>query len=331
MAAFHCTISLMLLFLPPSIRKSDKVEKQFRLSDVLPTMKGLFANKILMADTLSLTFYLFARSNSSYLNKFVEFQFHMTPSEASLFSGTTRMGAMMIGLLVSTVIITWFKPSARFLALFNFLADILVVIVGFSLMFIDCPSSPIVGPDSCSDSCQCSLTYSPVCDQTSGQTFFSPCSAGCSTIGPNSTFTDCSCSGPVTSGYCPQDCHTPLMYYLISEFALYFLVALGKVGNLVIHLRCVEPEDKALGMALQEMFIALFAFIPAELLFGALMDSACTIWMDLGCGATGNCLTYDTDDLRYKLFGVAALANGLAALCDGIVWYEAKKMKRIYD
>ena len=62
--------------------------------------------------------------------------------------------------------------------------------------------------------------------------------------------------------------------------------------------RCVPKEDKALGMALQGLFIALFASIPADFFFGALVDSSCSLWKDLGCGLTGSCLVYDNSDLR---------------------------------
>ena len=81
-----------------------------------------------------------------------------------------------------------------------------------------------------------------------------------------------------------------------------------------------------MGMAIQEVCLALFAFIPGEVLFGSLVDSACTLWVDQGCGRSGNCLGYDTQDLRMKLFGVSSLGIGAAAIFDGLVWFNVKNL-----
>ena len=127
-------------------------------------------------------------------------------------------------------------------------------------------------------------------------------------------------------GYCQTNCSTPLMAFLITQFALHFIASLGRVGNLLVHVRCVEKQDKALGMAIQEVFLALFAFIPGEIIFGSLVDSACSLWTDTGCGTTGSCLSYDTFDLRVKIFGMASAAAAVAALFDGLVWHGVKDL-----
>ena len=43
----------------------------------------------------------------------------------------------------------------------------------------------------------------------------------------------------------------PLTAFLVTPFVLNFVTGLGRVGNLLVHVRCVEREDKALGMAVQ--------------------------------------------------------------------------------
>ena len=179
--------------------------------------------------------------------------------------------------------------------------------------------------------CGRSPTYQPVCDQSARQTYFSPCSAGCQTRLNSSTFLDCSCvpTSTLVAGYCPTDCNTPLMAFLVTQFLLNFILGLGRVGNLLVHVRCVEKRDKALGMALQEISLALIAFIPGELMFGWLVDSACLpgMWAHTGCGQTGNCLGYDLPDFRTKLFGASAVSFGLAAVFDGLVWRGVKSLE----
>ena len=102
------------------------------------TLKRLFNNKILIFDTLSMVFFLFSTTNVSYQAKFVEFQFHVSPSKASIVSGSTKMMGNMLALSISTLVVTYFKPSARSLALYNFVSDLVAVLVTLSLVFIDC-------------------------------------------------------------------------------------------------------------------------------------------------------------------------------------------------
>ena len=43
-------------------------------------------------------------------------------------------------------------------------------------------------------------------------------------------------------------------------------------------------------------------------------------------GTTGSCLSYDTFDLRVKIFGMASAAAAVAALFDGLVWHAVKDL-----
>ena len=114
------------------------------------TLKRLFNNKILMFDTLSMVFFLFSTTNGSYMAKFVEFQFHVSPSKASLVSGSTKMIGNIVALSISTMVVSYFKPSARSLTLYNFVSDLVAVLVTLSLIFVDCSSSgDLLTPSSC--------------------------------------------------------------------------------------------------------------------------------------------------------------------------------------
>ena len=345
----HCMVAACFLLLPHQI--SDQTEKaaEIQLSpsdgeattdnapverkgsiikEIWTDLTRLMKNKVLIFDSLAMSFWLFGSTNKSYTAKFVEFQFLTSPAAASLLSGSSSMVGTLAALMISVVLISWFKPSARLLAGFNFFADILAVVVGFSFILLDCDHSGVMSGD-CEADCGCSSTYRPVCDLQTSQTFFSACSAGCQSIQNSTTFTDCQCStsGSLVAGYCPTDCVTPLKAFLVTQFVLNFILGLGRVGNLLVHVRCVERKDKALGMAVQEISLALFAFIPGELMFGALVDSACTLWTDTGCGNTGNCLQYDLQDFRTKLFGASAASFGLAAVFDGLVWRGVKSLE----
>ena len=203
-----------------------------------------------MFDTLSLVFFLFAHANGNYLAKFIEFQFHVSPSKASLVSGTTRVIGNVVALIISTMVVSYFKPSARSLALYNFVADIVAVGVTVSLIFIDCGSSgDLLTPPSCLNTCSCSPSLNPVCNLATNETYTSACAAGCSTFNASSAvFSGCSCAldnplgGNLESnlggslgvqlvdGFCPTDCSSNLYYFMLTSFILSLILTMGKVS-----------------------------------------------------------------------------------------------------
>ena len=123
------------------------------LTEIWGDLTRLMKNKVLIFDSLAMSFWLFGSTNRSYTAKFVEFQFQTSPAAASLFSGSSSMVGMMTALLISIILITWFKPSARLLAGFNFLADILAVLVGFSFIFLSCDHNDIKRGGDCQVDC----------------------------------------------------------------------------------------------------------------------------------------------------------------------------------
>ena len=220
-----------------------------------------------MFDTLSLVFFLFAHANGNYLAKFIEFQFHVSPSKASLVSGTTRVIGNVVALIISTVVVSYFKPPARYLALYNFVADIVAVGVTVSLIFIDCGSSgDLLTPPSCISSCSCSPSLTPVCNLATNETYTSACAAGCSTFNASGSalFSGCSCvvdhlggggggedlgahalggnlGVELVDGFCPTDCSTSLYYFMLTSFILSLILTMGKVS--LLHHKSFEISE----------------------------------------------------------------------------------------
>ena len=64
--------------------------------------------------------------------------------------------------------------------------------------------------------------------------------------------------------------------FLVTQFVLNFVTGLGRVGNLLVHVRCVEREDKALGMAVQVLLTAeVLSRALHLLLLGGLPGAVC--------------------------------------------------------
>ena len=53
--------------------------------------------------------------------------------------------------------------------------------------------------------------------------------------------------------------------------------------------------------------LRVFSYIPAPIVFGSVIDTACLVWKEV-CGERKNCFIYDIEAFRYRY---GALALGL--------------------
>jgi len=65
--------------------------------------------------------------------------------------------------------------------------------------------------------------------------------------------------------------------------------------------------------------------VPAPLLYGALIDSACILWQTT-CKKTGGCLLFNTDRFRYVTYGVALVFQVIDFLLAIILFLFVRKM-----
>uniref|UniRef100_A0A2P2I6E8 Solute carrier organic anion transporter family member 4A1-like n=1 Tax=Hirondellea gigas TaxID=1518452 RepID=A0A2P2I6E8_9CRUS len=179
----------------------------------------------------------------------------------------------------------------------------------------------------CNTGCECSHRLAePVCGNN-GLTYFSPCHAGCTAASPSS-FSNCTCIDSVatdpssnqfaevvvvpvaTSGPCYIPCNTfvPFMAVL---FLMCASVATSQMPLLMILLRSVSEEERALALGLQFVMYRLIAYIPAPIMFGSVIDSTCLMWTS-SCGA-GRCLMYDIEQFRFRYVGICASIKVIAA------------------
>lgn len=113
---------------------------------------------------------------------------------------------------------------------------------------------------TCNSHCHCSTrVFSPLCETSTGVTFFSPCHGGCissSGSSRNMSFSGCSCirkdtlslSSSTISGYCPEDvamCVPPLIKFIIIMIVGNTIAQTSTTGNFLINFRAVEPMDKS--------------------------------------------------------------------------------------
>uniref|UniRef100_V5GF11 Solute carrier organic anion transporter family member n=2 Tax=Ixodes ricinus TaxID=34613 RepID=V5GF11_IXORI len=286
----------------------------------------------------------------SMFPKYVENQYRVSASKSNLFTGPTKITAMMVGLFLGGVIIRIWKPRARTIGILSAFSDFVDIMFLSAGMYLGCSNWQLAGTEvnasgrmsianSCNEGCDCTTrSFQPVCDVAQRATYFSPCAAGCFDRGNGSMYCTCIAGnsssptgfGPanVEDGFCEFPCGN--LYLLVILISVGKLISqLPRVGGMLITLRCVDPADKGIAMGLMGLCFNLLAAVPYPLIYSAIFDATCLVWEERG-GRRGNCWFYDVDKLRFAYHGVTIVFLGLGLICQLVMSYYAKRVTDMY-
>ncbi|XP_065293823.1 solute carrier organic anion transporter family member 74D-like isoform X1 [Dermacentor albipictus] len=278
--------------------------------------------------------------------KYVEIHYRVSASNASLFTGPTKILAMMLGVFLGGLMIRFLKPKARTIALMEAASDLIEISFLIAGMSLSCSGWQLAGTsmstsnslsiiNDCNKDCGCTgSSFQPVCHVLEKATYFSPCAAGCSEDG-NVTM-HCSClmnnstteDAVVTDGFCEFGCDS--LFILVALTSVSKLLAqLPRVGGVIVSFRCVDPADKGLAVGMMGAAFNLLAAVPYPLIYSALFDATCIAWDERG-GRRGNCSFYDADKLRVVFHGVTIAFLSLGLLSNLMVSYYSKRVTNLY-
>ncbi|XP_050314315.1 solute carrier organic anion transporter family member 74D-like [Anthonomus grandis grandis] len=334
--------------------------------DMVKTFQRLASNRTLMLNNFAAVFYFLGYMPYwIFLPKYIETQYRQTASASSLITGSAGLVFSAIGILLSGLIISKFKPRARYLAAWNVIVGAISVMGIMSYAYLGCtendnktpllPNGELNPISECNSNCHCSyVKYNPVCSSDGTKTFVSACHAGCKKvvdINGTDRFTHCSClrkenntesfgsdietfefnmeNDYVKSGSCYVDCFSQFYIFLCVLCLLKFSGATGRASNFLVTVRCVEERDKSVAMGFGLMLMSLCAFVPSPILFGTIMDKACLVWGKT-CNGNGNCWLYNGEALRYSMNFTAAGFVLIGTLFDAAVCYYVKDLQ-IFD
>uniref|UniRef100_A0AAG5DEJ1 Solute carrier organic anion transporter family member n=1 Tax=Anopheles atroparvus TaxID=41427 RepID=A0AAG5DEJ1_ANOAO len=194
-----------------STHREDELPASFK--DMLKTFKRLLRNKILMLNNIASVFYFFGYMPYWIFSpKYIETQYKQSASTSSLVTGTVALVFSAVGVLLSGLVISKFKPRARYMAAWNVIVGLLSVMGMIAYAFLGCsasedsvivniPSQTDLTP-TCNSACQCDyVKYSPICGED-GNTYISACHAGCrrqNQYGELKIYGECSCISSVAN------------------------------------------------------------------------------------------------------------------------------------
>ncbi|XP_014230637.1 solute carrier organic anion transporter family member 2A1-like [Trichogramma pretiosum] len=223
------------------------------------------------------------------------------------------MKPVLIGLaiVISGLVIARSKPQAKWLVCYTMAVIAVAAVIVFGFAFSGCTKVEIVSDPNvkvfdplifCNRNCHCSkdADFRPVCDSTGKYMYYSPCHAGCSSMRNDlntRVYSNCSCAYEMTTIVQDQETIIDLSTFEVSEgacqlgscqvgwilyeiFMALVYTAAGStiIGDLLINLRTVNAQDKALTIGYAMALISFFAFVPIKILYDELTNLTCVHW-----------------------------------------------------
>ncbi|KAK6619639.1 hypothetical protein RUM43_012396 [Polyplax serrata] len=295
-----------------------------------------------------------------FLPKYLETQFSLGKSQASVFTGSIAIPGACIGIFMGGCLLKRLELKPKGAVQFVLISNTICLACYGLLFFLGCENVKMAGTTipyfnststkvepfrvnltaSCNFGCDCATSdVEPVCGNN-GLTYFSPCHAGCTAFSSRYNYFNCTCIHgnlskedeyaevtvvPVaTAGPCTSPCKT-IYPFLILLFFMTFMVATTQMPLLMIVLRSVNEEERSFALGMQFVIFRLFGYIPAPILFGNLIDSTCLFWKST-CGESGGrCLLYDIELFRYKYVGLCAGIKILALSLFLLDWWLVRR------
>eukprot|EP00096_Caligus_rogercresseyi_P000863 TRINITY_DN11425_c0_g1_i1.p1 TRINITY_DN11425_c0_g1~~TRINITY_DN11425_c0_g1_i1.p1 ORF type:complete len:638 (-),score=124.92 TRINITY_DN11425_c0_g1_i1:540-2453(-) len=338
------------------IETPQSTAEWFQLTKTL--LSRLLKNKIYMFNLCSSIAFLFGFIGFiTFLPKFIKFNFRKSSSASGIAGGLSNFISSAIGILSSGWVISRFRLKARSLALWCVISDCIGIFFFVGIVFIGCNSITFSEPCDSTSSCHCSQSdYQPVCSIDGTLQFASPCFAGCTSVDKGGSpdgkksYGNCSCvsggkesfplltnnpssfSGEVVSKYCEDpSCasHFVMFMALLGIFGI--IGSSTRIPNLILSLRAIDPRDKASALTLTISLLSLFAFLPATVVFGAIIDMTCEVWETKECSQVeSNCLVYNNGRMRLYAGLFMAFFICVQVVFDCLVWYHTKDLV-LYD
>ncbi|XP_018058851.1 PREDICTED: solute carrier organic anion transporter family member 1A5-like [Atta colombica] len=322
-----------------------------------PSLCRLFTNRILICNILATAFSAMALLNFMTLeNIFLESRFHI-PRPTGMLRGfddplpsrlVTNIGRpILIGLviIISGLVLTKAKPRARFIIGYSFIIVLLTIAIIIGLIFATCDKSPVVNLEKssntllryCNKDCRCSkdADFRPICDNSGKFTYYNPCYAGCSTIiyvDDVKIYSGCNCVEEMTGwgndqakdGPCDSSkCQVGWMVFEFGSLLAYTLIASTFVGDILVNIRSVYKQDKAISIGFWMMWVAVFVYIPGKILYEFVSNQMCQYWGSQKI----ICHFHNSEKLEDYLCYLTILFLSLCVLLKIIVWFFCKNLQ----
>ncbi|XP_061179570.1 solute carrier organic anion transporter family member 1C1-like [Saccostrea echinata] len=342
--------SILVLFFPRTIpepevkdktkRKEEqtpdgksKKKTEYSLLELIKTfplvLKRLLKNKVYWLCVAVNSIKLFGIIGvNSFGPKYIENIFNLPSWKANTILGVQTLVTGCLGTFLGGFIVSRLKLTrSKCLKMLLILSGVTAVSQMVSI-FLGCKNHTVMTERSTNISnkmCHCNnAEFLGLCS-SEGQTFFSPCHAGCTNVTRNVYFDCHAAKGNLSPGICDSGCKF-LVPYLIASTIVIISGTMRIIPMYTVLLRSLKEEDRSFGMGLHSFILSLIVFLPAPIVYGKLFDGTCLIWKET-CGSKGACQLYDIENMRFTVKSVDSLLAAISFLISIPTFIIARKEK----
>uniref|UniRef100_A0A8C8ZH07 Solute carrier organic anion transporter family member n=1 Tax=Prolemur simus TaxID=1328070 RepID=A0A8C8ZH07_PROSS len=275
---------------------------------------------------------------SEILPIYIENQFILTRSFATMIAGLVLLPGSALGQLLGGIIVSTLEMSSRALMIFVLVTSaVSLTLFGF-IIFIHCDPGKFAGITEdydgtgqlgnltapCNEQCRCSSSiHNSICGRDDIE-YFSPCFAGCTyskMLNKQRMYYNCSCikEGLITAdgegefidarrGKCDAKCYKlPLFIAFISSVIIFS--GFSGVPLTVAIIRILPDKLRSLALGVNYVIVRIFGSIPGPLAFKFSGENSCTFRDINTCGRTGHCWIYNKTRMAYLLVGICSVCK----------------------
>ncbi|XP_063102832.1 solute carrier organic anion transporter family member 4C1-like [Cavia porcellus] len=330
----------------------SRVDQNFgqNIKDFPVALKNLMRNTVFICTSSEA---LITTGFAIFLPKFIENQFGLTSSFAATIRGAVLIPGAALGQILGGAVVSRYKMTCKYAMKFALVTSGVALVLTFLLICAKCENEPFAGVSEsyngigdlgnltapCNTNCNCLRSYYyPLCGRD-GVQYFSPCFAGCLNYVSNSKpkrYYNCSCiekKAEITStesvnfeakaGKCETHC-TNLPVFLGMFFVTVIYTFMAGTRITVSILRCVDQRQRSLALGTQFMLLRLLGTIPGPIIFGATIDSTCTLWDINECGIKGACWVYGNIKMAHMLVAISVTCKIITIFFNGLAVFLYK-------
>ncbi|CAF0861891.1 unnamed protein product [Brachionus calyciflorus] len=323
--------------------KNDESSKSGNLNDFLKNACKIMTNKVFIFITICTTFETFLiKGFSSNLTKFLEYQFRLPASTATMIAGGIGLISLVFGPLLGAYIVKKLNWNVKKCSKFVLIILTITSFIFLGLIFT-CPQEKFIKDNSNfiksipKSTCMCDThSFYPLCHKNKF-IFQSPCHAGCLKFSkPNNFFKCLGIDSYLNQSIFLQPCSRPNNYCTLNLIGIsmnglvvLFLSSIVILPILRIILESIDVENQSFALGIRSLINRLFGNIPGPIVFAIFIDRSCILWTKSPMTGSRVCRLYNNKSFSISLGILGSIIRFLSAVSAFLTFCFVRRQDKV--